>query len=131
MDVSREIDSGRRRIEFVWPVTGDEETAGVPVAEQLPGGDSESPDLASTEAHASQLPAVMSQDEVAAYLGLGKVTLRTLMYRPREPLPFMRTGATRGRVLFSRKLVEAWIERQCQISSASLKAPPMPFRRSR
>ena len=128
MDVSREFDGGRR-MEFVQPARSQEAIAAV--GEPLPGADSESPDLASKGGHAAQLPAVMSQDEVAAYLGLGKVTLRTLMYRARDPLPFMRTGATRGRVLFSRKLVEGWIERQCQISSASLKAPPMPLRRSR
>ena len=58
-------------------------------------------------------PEVMRMDDLLAYFGVSSATARQWMHRRDDPIPHMRMGrGINSPALFSKKLVDAWFERQ-------------------
>jgi len=55
----------------------------------------------------------MRMDDLASYFGVCSATVRQWMHRKDDPIPHMRMGrGINSPALFSKKLVDAWLERQ-------------------
>ena len=60
-------------------------------------------------------PAIMSFEQLCNYLQLSDTTIRIRMKKQNDsnPVPYKRTGVTKGKLLFSRRLIDEWFEREC------------------